>query len=392
MKNLSCRNMFFLLLFVCLAGLSGCIAYLFFSIASASQSSRIAVNTSALTAIAKASATPGITPVTNQGCTQTQHSFESGIVFPRWRTLAYGGDDGGWLKEFPQMKAQTAACWVEMPVEFQQTSFSSTDLSTGPSTPSISSLTYGIRYAHAQGLHVFISLLVTVTSGNDHWVGKVNLPALAQQQQWFANYWQTIRPYVVAIQQAGADQMSLGTEIQWLEDNAPASLWNNLISQVHSVFSGVLTYDVNWSALGTPPLHWMSNPLLKMIGISAYAPILGAAQRVDPPQMPALWASKVKSLIDRYSVELKAPVFLSEVGYRNTADAFFQPWQSKSTAAIDPQEQQGACVSVLENVLSDPHILGSFFWAWDGSGALNLKDSPAAQAIQHYYQPLSKPA
>lgn len=392
MKFLSCRNIFFLFLFVCLAGLSGSVAYLFFTIASASQSSRIAVNASALTAIAKASATPGITPVANQGCSQTQRNYENGIVFPRWRTLAYGGDDGGWLREFPQMKAQTSACWVEMPVEFQQTSFSSTDLSTGPSTPSIPSLTYGIRYAHAQGLHVFVSLLVTVTSGNDHWVGKVKLPSLAQQQQWFANYWQTIKPYVQAIQQAGADQMSLGTEIQWLEDNAPASLWNNLISQVHSIFSGALTYDVNWSALGTPPLKWMSNPLLKMIGISAYAPILDTAQRVDPPQMPALWAAKVKTLIDGYSEKLGAPIFLSEVGYRDTADAFFQPWQSSSKAAIDPQEQQGACASVLENVLNDPHVLGSFFWAWDGSGALNLKDSIAAQTIQHYYQPLAKAA
>lgn len=392
MKVFSCRSMFFLLLFVCLAGLGGSLAYIFFSMASVAQAHYSAANAPALTAIAEASATPGITPVENQGCAQTQHSFESGIVFPRWRTLAYGGDDGGWLKEFPQMKAQTSACWVEMPVEFQQTSFSSTDLSTGPSTPSISSLTYGIRYARSQGLHVFVSLLVTVTSGNDHWVGKVKLPALAQQKQWFSNYWQTIQPYVVAIQQAGADQLSLGTEIQWLEDNAPATLWNTLISQVHSIFSGTLTYDVNWSALGTPPLHWMNNPLLKMIGISAYAPILDTAQRVDPKQMPALWASKVKSLVDRYSMELKEPVFLSEVGYRNTADAFYQPWQSQSSAANDPQEQQGACASVLENVLSDPHILGSFFWAWDGSGKLNLKNSLAAQTIQHYYQPLAKPA
>jgi hypothetical protein len=136
----------------------------------------------------------------------------------------------------------------------------------------------------------------------------------------------------------------------------------------------------------------MNNPLLKMIGISAYAPILDTSQRVDPTQMPALWNSKVKSLVDHYSMELKEPVFLSEVGYRDTADAFFQPWQSKSSAAIDPVEQQGACASVLVNVLSDSHVLGTFFWAWDGSGELNLKNSPAALAIQHYYQPLSKPA
>jgi hypothetical protein len=290
------------------------------------------------------------------------------------------------------MRTQTSACWVEMPVLFQQTTLTSTDLSAGPSTPTIASFAYGIRYAHAQGLHTFVSLLVSVTSGAEHWVGQVKLDTFAQQQQWFANYWQTIKPYVVAAQQAGAEQLAIGTEIQWLEDNAPATLWNNLIAQVHSVFSGNLTYDVNWSALNEPPLKWMNNPLLKMIGISAYVPVIKTSTRVDPPQMPALWASKVKTLIDHYSTQLGTPVFISEVGYRNTLDAFFQPWQPTSSVAADPQEQQGACGAVLQNVLTDPHVLGSFFWAWDGAGKLNLKDSIAAQTIQHYYQSLSTPA
>jgi hypothetical protein len=392
MKLFSCRNIFFLLLFVCLAGLGGSLAYFLFSLGFAVRTSGLTAGEISQTATVQSMATPGITPVAGVGCTQTKHNFESGIVLPRWSNSAYGGGDANWLKELPQMKTQTSACWEEMPVLFEQTSFSSTNVYAGASTPDISSLVYGIRYAHAQGFHVFVTLLVSVTSGNDHWVGKVKLPTLAQQQQWFASYWQAIQPYIVAAQQAGAEQLSIGTEIQWLEDNAPASLWNNLISQVHSAFSGTLTYDVNWSALSEPPLPWMSNPFLKMIGISAYAPILTTAQHLDPQQMPPLWASKVQTLIDHYSIELKAPIFISEIGYRDTVDAFYLPWQSSSSAAIDPQEQQGACAAVLQNVLSDPHILGSFFWAWDGAGKLNLKNSLAAQTIKHYYQPLSTPA
>jgi len=392
MKKNSYRNFYFLLLFVCLAGLSGSIVYFFFSLASATQLSNSVANG----AVPTATLPPGTAiPSGSQrkACASlTQSGFEGGIVLPRWSNKAYGGNDVDWLKELPQMRTQTSACWVEMPVLFQQTTLTSTDLATGPSTPTIASFAYGIRYAHAQGLHTFVSLLVSVTSGAEHWVGQVKLSTFAQQQQWFANYWQTIKPYVVAAQQAGVEQLAIGTEIQWLEDNAPATLWNNLIAQVHSVFSGNLTYDVNWSALSEPPLKWMNNPLLKMIGISAYVPVIKTSTRVDPQQMPALWASKVKTLIDHYSTQLGTPVFISEVGYRNTLDAFFQPWQPTSSVAADPQEQQGACGAVLQNVLTDPHVQGSFFWAWDGAGKLNLKDSIAAQTIQHYYQSLSTPA
>ena len=387
MKKISCRNMFFLLLFVCLAGLSGSVAYLFFSIANAAQASHVQVNRAVPTATLPVN--PVVPALTQQVCKSArQPNFERGIVFPRWSNRAYGGNDQDWLKELPQMQVQTAACWVEMPVEFEQPTLQSTALSVGHNTPSLDAFSYGLHFAHAQGLHIFVTILVTIPSGIEHWVGAVQLTTLVQQQAWFASYWKLVQPYVVAAQQAGVEQLAMGTEIQWLQDNAPASLWNNLIAQFHSVFKGNLTYDINWNALKKPTLPWMKNPALKMIGISAYVPVIKTSKRIDPQQMPALWGTTVKVLLDHYSTELGEPVFISEVGYRNTVDALYLPWQPKSSAAVDQQEQQGACSAVLQNVLKDPHILGSFFWAWDGAENLNLKDSPAAQTIGHYYQTL----
>jgi hypothetical protein len=384
MKKNSCRNVFFFLLFVCLAGLSGSIAYLFFSIASVVQANNSATNRAVPTATLPASTVIVNAP---RKCTSSnQQGFENGVVFPRWSNRAYGGNDQDWLTELPQMVNQTSACWVEMPVLFQQTTLTSTDVAPGPKTPTVASFAYGLHYAHSLGLHVFVTLLVTISTGAEHWVGDVDLPTLAAQQQWFTNYWKTVQPYVVAAQQAGVEQLSIGTEIQWLEDHAPETLWNNLISQFHTTFSGNLTYDINWTALKEPTLPWMKSPYLKMIGISAYAPVIRTSQRIDPQQMPALWASSVKSLVDNYSTQLGEPVFISEVGYRNTVDALFQPWQPTSSATIDAQEQQGACSAVLQNVLTDTRILGNFFWAWDGAENLNLKNSIAAQTIQHYYQ------
>jgi len=373
----------FLLLTVCLAGLIGSVAYLVLSSESLTGLNNLAPMSKATspTKVAKQS----------RGCMLTQHGFEGGVVFPRWSNKAYGSNDTNWVQELPQMKTQTAACWVEMPVLFQQTSLTSTDVAPGKNTPTLSSFTSGIHYARAQGLHVFVTMLVTIPTGIEHWAGQIKFTTAAQEQQWFTNYWQTIQPYVAAAQQAGVEQLALGTEEQWLQDHAPASLWNTLISKIHHVFSGTLTYDVNWTALKENPPAWLHNPLLKVIGVSAYAPILTTSKRVDPQQMPALWSKDVQSLLDQFSTKLGAPIIISEIGYRSTADAFYNPWLTKSSAATDLQEQQGACAAVLVNALSDSHILGSFFWAWDGSGKLNLKNSLAASALHQYYQPLSAP-
>ncbi len=375
----------FVLLLVCLIGEIGGFAALFLSLKGSSGAPKSGAATSVKTPTASASPKNQ-----SRGCTLAQNGgYESGVVFPRWNTNAYGQSDTAWLQELLQMKAQTAACWVEMPVEFQQVSLTSTVVTSGTITPSVASFTQGIQYARSQNLHVFVTLLLHVPTGIEHWAGRVEFTTAWQEQQWFASYWQAIKPYVMAAQQAGVEQLAFGTEEQWLEDHAPASLWNTLISEVHSIFTGTLTYDVNWTALLEDPPAWLHNPLVKIVGISAYAPILDTAQRVDPQQMPVLWSQKVQTLLDTFSTKLGAPVLISEVGYRNTADAFFQPWQPKSSAATDPQEQQGACAAVLKNTLNDSHILGSFFWAWDGAGKLNLKDSPAASALHQYYQPLT---
>ena len=125
-----------------------------------------------------------------------------------------------------------------------------------------------------------------------------------------------------------------------------------------------------------------------MIGVSAYLPILNTPTRVDPKQIPDLWRQNVKLALDNFSTALGEPIFISEIGYRNSADALYHSWESTSSAPADQVEQAAACDAVLTNIASDQHILGSFFWGWDDAGAFNLKGLQAVNVIHTHYKSL----
>ncbi len=320
-----------------------------------------------------------------QTCTTKRAGFETGISFPQWTPEGYGSGDIHWAEGIQTIRSQTGACWIEMPLLFYQETLTSTTITTGPSTPTLDSLSYGIRLAHYLGFHVFITFLLTVSTGPQAWSGSISFTSYQQEQQWFTSYWQTLKPYVTVAAQAGAEQLAIGTEYEWLQRNAPDDLWNGLIANMKSIYQGTLTYDINWTDIQDPIRQWMRNPDLQTLGVSAYAPLIDTRTRVDPKQIPTLWQNKVKVNLDNLSVQYGKPIFISEIGYRNSSDALYNSWESTSSAPSDPEEQAAACEAALVNVIPDPHISGIFFWGWDDVGAFSLTGLPAVNTIHSQY-------
>jgi hypothetical protein len=320
-------------------------------------------------------------------CGSKQRAFQMGVAFPDWGTTAYGESDAKWLAELPQMQAGTAACWVEMPVLLHQDSLTSTQVVQGDPTSLLPSFTYGIQFARSLGLHVFVPIQLQ-SAGDQPWSALIHFSTYAQEQQWFASYWQTVKPYAVAAQQYGVEQFAIGTEYRWLEQNAPAPLWNGLISQLSQVFHGTITYDMDWSSLPYTPPSWMRNPLLKMIGISSYAPLISSAVWINPRSMRALWAQMAQRDLDNFSTAVSKPIVLSEIGFPDCQVALYQPWNSSCTAPQDQQEQAGATDAALADIAPDTHILGTFFWGWDNTRDFNLLNVQAASIILKYYKSL----
>ena len=316
-------------------------------------------------------------------------TFEAGVAYPQWTPSGYGKSDTRWTQDLQDITNQTHAYWIEMPLLFYQSSLSATTVTTGGSTPTVASFVEGIQAAHAQGYRVFVTPLLTVSSGSMAWAGAISFSTQQDEQKWFTSYWQALKPYVIAAQQNGVEQLAIGTEEEWLQQFAPDTLWNALILNVRSVFSGALTYDMNWTALQKTPPSWMHNSNLTAIGVSAYLSLTDTREGVDPQRMVTLWKNIVGNALDTFAMNLGKPVLISEIGYRNSADALYHTWESSSTAPPDTTEQAAACDAALANATHDPHIHGIFFWGWDDVGAFGLRNQPAAAVLHRWYGALT---
>jgi hypothetical protein len=327
-----------------------------------------------------------VTPLPTQPTKYYQRpDFEAGVVYPQWSQTSYGPNDGTWQNSLPVIQSQTAARWLEMPILFAQPTSSSTQVAAGPGTPTPESVLYGIRAARALGFHVFVVPLLDVNV-QGAWSASIQFSNVADEQQWFDNFWKAFQPYIEVAQIGGADQVAIGTEEVWLQQYAQPALWNTLIERVRSIFPGVITYDMNWSSLGTPIPSWYSNPDLGMLGVSEYIPMINTRETVAPADMIPLWRDTVKTQLDELAIQTKKPVILSEIGYRNSADTLYHPWFPDSTVSPpDPAEQAAACDAALTNIIPDPHIVGVFFWGWDGVGGFKLSGQPATAVLQKWF-------
>jgi hypothetical protein len=326
---------------------------------------------------------------TNQDLAQTavatERVFERGAIFPSYSAIAYGNSDTVWQQGIRQMKAQTGAQWIEMPILFSQATGSDTNIELSSSSPDVATFVQGVRAAHAAGYKVFLAPLVRVRNIPNGWAGDVNLPTPQLQQTWFNNYWNAIKPYAQAAQANGVEQMAVATELQRLQNQVPDTFWNQIFTRVASVFTSTRTYDMNWSSLTLPMPSWLKNPLLDMVGVSSYIPLTDVNRPVPTEQIPQLWQQKVKSPLDKLSTQFGKKVLITEIGYRSTNDALYQTWLPTSSAPPDPQLQAQAYNAALLNVFSDPHIGGTFFWGWDNVDQFTIKGQPVAQVLQNWY-------
>ena len=303
--------------------------------------------------------------------------FETGMVTPAWSHNAYSN----YTDTLHDMKAATDARWVELPILLQQATSTSTQVDVSPNQVTPQSLEAGIRSAHAIGLRVFVVPLLGVNVQGD-WSGTV-MPG--DTSAWFSSYWQAFRPYVQVAEQAQADQLSIGTEDDYIQENADPMLWTNLITEVTSIYHGRLTYDSNWSEIGYSVASWLHDSRLTYIGVSVYIDLVNTASYVDPASLPAMWRSVIQSQLDAFSLATGKPILISEIGYRDTSDALWHTWSTTSSASISQIEQAGAYNAALSDIQGDGHVVGFFPWGWSNVGNMSLEGMRSVRTIEQHY-------
>lgn len=301
------------------------------------------------------------------------------MAYPRFGQDAYSSADRSWALGLESMVQQTGSQWVEIELNLKQPTADSTTITPGPWVITPTDLGEGIDVAHAMGLHVFV--VPHLWYGNQQWGGYITFKSHAQASAWFASYWNALKPYLLAAQQAGADQFALGNEYVGIE-KAPPALWTQLIDEAHDIYSGRLTYDLNWGTY--TPYSWMSDPNLTYLGVSMYESLAPGPVSESEATLAAEWRDRILPLLDQLSTRSGKQIILSEVGYKNSTDALFNPWNASTNAPSDPRLQADAYQAAVQAAFSDPHVVGIYFWGWS-MGTYAPNNLPAATMLHKLY-------
>ncbi len=174
---------------------------------------------------------------------------------------------------------------------------------------------------------------------------------------------------------------SLGSEYDRLQDESPDQ-WKLLIQNIRKIFSGKLIYSMNWDSFVKPLPSWVK--YLNTIGCSAYFSVTKTPQRLTAQQAVKLWKSNVQSSLDHIARRVGKPIVITEIGYRSGPTAGYLPYVGERKEPQDEQEQAILFDAALQNLSTDRHVNGIFWWAWS-TPPFSPNGKAAAQVLARWF-------
>jgi hypothetical protein len=245
----------------------------------------------------------------------------------------------------------------------------------GAGTPSDTALASLVSLAKARGFTVMLRPLLDEESILPAWRGAIQP---ASQSAWFASYGALVLSYARIAERVGADSIGVGSELNSMEPDVGG--WRGLIAQVRQVFSGLVTYSVNWETRATDfrTGFWSQ---LDFLSVDAYFPLNGTPAVATVPQMTADW-QRWLDLLQGLDRPFGKPIVFTEVGVAPKLGAHLKPWNQQAGTQLDLDEQsayyQATCAATTRA------ISGLYWWA----AGPELPGDLAADD----YNPLGRPA
>lgn len=249
-------------------------------------------------------------------------------------------------------------------------------------SPADGQITASIKRAKQLGLHVTAFPIVRlIRSKPDQWRGKI---APSSEADWWRSYTAYILRCAQLAEAAGADRLSIGSELVTRE--GMRGRWVELIERLRVDRSGLeLMYSANWDH-HRPVAFWDK---VDVIGMTAYFEL---TKDLEPTleSLVAAW-TPVRDDLARWSAEIGRPIVITEIGYPSLDGAASWPWDETRKAPVDLEEQRIAYEAFVRAFAGQPFVAGVYWWNWFGFGGPNdtsysPRGKPAARIIERWYK------
>jgi len=192
-----------------------------------------------------------------------------------------------------------------------------------------------IDFAHAEGFKVFLKPHIWLSSPSDgKWRSDIFPTSETNWKLWQKKYREFILIYAKIAQESQVEMFCVGTELSRLTVEKP-EFWQELITEVRSVYAGKITYAANWHDEFEKITFWNE---LDYIGIQAYFPLVDN-EFPTVKEISKGWKKyfpMMESIHEKYNRE----ILFTEMGYKSTADSAIDPW-----AWIDYGDKQDKTLS-----------------------------------------------
>ncbi len=239
-------------------------------------------------------------------------------------------------------------------------------------TPSDASLRRAARLAHAAGLKVLLYPIVHVWELRDgEWRGTLEP---RDWSAWFEGYGRVVLRYARLAQEEGIEAFSVGSELCSSEAREPD--WRRLIAQVRAVYSGEITYSVNWD-------HRQAARFLDALDFVSMNAYFRLSEADDPTlaELERAWRPIVEE-VDTWAASVRKPLVIAEVGYPSRKGAARDPWDYTLERPPDLPTQAALYAAFLRSWARSKSLNGVYFYLWWGEGG----------ASDTGYTPRGKPA
>jgi hypothetical protein len=256
----------------------------------------------------------------------------------------------------------THANYVTLIIPYYQSSNNSSDIFAGWNTPTDDSLINAVNFIHSQGMKVMFKIHIDSTNGE--WRRYINP---SDRDAWFRNYGNVLNHYADLAKQTGVEEYCLGSETYEVtsananQDNT--ARWNDLIKNVRSRYSGLLTYSAQHST-PTEENEIQFWDKLDFIGLSAYFLLDPNNSNPTLDTLKNSWNDWNNQIIKPLSQKWNKPVLFTEVGYKSVAGAHSVPGLSSYWNNVDEAEQARDYEALFSYWNDQSFMKGVHWWNW----------------------------